>query len=59
MGTTDNPITLAQHVVRSTLEPFLRPSGTGILEAALILARVAKELNLTTEVEMAMQRLRR
>ena len=59
MSTKDNAITLAQYVIARTLEPFLYHGPEGYLEAAIILARVAKELNCTVDLDMAVQKLRR
>ena len=55
MSANDNVITLAQHVVMATLSPFvaLKPA-----EAGLILARAAKELGITYEVERAIALIR-
>ena len=55
MSANDNATTLAQHVIVATLGPFV---GSKPAEAGLILARAAKELGVTYEVERAMALIR-
>lgn len=67
MSTNDTPITLATHVVKAAVETFCPPYGglateadaRGITNAAWILARVAKQLHLSDEVERAIDILRK
>lgn len=66
MSANDNPITLAQHVVKAAVETFCppvageatKPDHNGITNAAWILARVAVALQIADEVDRAMGILR-